>query len=178
MVMHGMAWHSMARRGTASHLGHNTTAQAVVATTYLLPLCLLPDVAGASATSKSSTPPLHHPAAHPALPPQVQRELSELQDKLKPLQMRYGCVPAWLCCGVGGGVEWCYAEWLPAAQTARAVLPSAGCCDTPASTAGRAHPLCCRQEKALLDEIKGLAKKKEELQIRLEQAQNRMDLAM
>lgn len=40
------------------------------------------------------------------------------------------------------------------------------------------QPLCCRQEKALLDEIKGLAKKKEELQIRLEQAQNRMDLAM
>ncbi|PRW56139.1 chaperone 1 [Chlorella sorokiniana] len=55
---------------------------------------------------------------------EVQRELGELQDKLKPLQMRYG------------------------------------------------------QEKALLDQIKGLAKKKEELQIRLEQAQNRMDLAM
>ena len=36
----------------------------------------------------------------------------------------------------------------------------------------------CSQEKAMLDEIKGLAKKKEELQIRLEQAQNRMDLAM
>ena len=36
----------------------------------------------------------------------------------------------------------------------------------------------CSQEKALLDQIKGLAKKKEELQIRLEQAQNRMDLAM
>lgn len=33
-------------------------------------------------------------------------------------------------------------------------------------------------EKARLDEIKGLQKKKEELQIRLEQAQNRMDLAM
>ncbi|PSC72780.1 chaperone 1 [Micractinium conductrix] len=55
---------------------------------------------------------------------EVQRELGELQDKLKPLQMRYN------------------------------------------------------QEKALLDEIKGLAKKKEELQIRLEQAENRMDLAM
>lgn len=33
-------------------------------------------------------------------------------------------------------------------------------------------------EKSRLDEIKGLQKKKEELQIRLEQAQNRMDLAM
>ncbi|KAL4457526.1 hypothetical protein ABPG75_012391 [Micractinium tetrahymenae] len=34
------------------------------------------------------------------------------------------------------------------------------------------------QEKALLDEVKALAKKREELQIRLEQAENRMDLAM
>lgn len=44
------------------------------------------------------------------------------------------------------------------------------------------HPhlaaLTCSQEKALLDEIKALSKKREELQIRLEQAQNRMDLAM
>lgn len=39
-------------------------------------------------------------------------------------------------------------------------------------------PAPCSQEKALLDEIKELAKKKEALQIRLEQAQNRMDLAM
>ncbi|KAI3436547.1 hypothetical protein D9Q98_005963 [Chlorella vulgaris] len=54
----------------------------------------------------------------------VRRELGEIQDQLKPLQMRY------------------------------------------------------RQEKAQLDEIKRLAKKKEELQIRLEQAENRMDLAM
>lgn len=42
-----------------------------------------------------------------------------------------------------------------------------------------ALPPCLRsQEKALLDGIKELAKKKEALQIRLEQAQNRMDLAM
>ncbi|EFN58888.1 hypothetical protein CHLNCDRAFT_56016 [Chlorella variabilis] len=55
---------------------------------------------------------------------EVQRELGELGDQLKPLQMRY------------------------------------------------------RAEKAALDEIKKLAKKKEELQIRLEQAENCMDLAM
>ncbi|KAI7843936.1 hypothetical protein COHA_002475 [Chlorella ohadii] len=42
--------------------------------------------------------------------------------------------------------------------------------------AKKKEALC--QEKALLDEIKELAKKKEALQIRLEQAQNRMDLAM
>ena len=55
---------------------------------------------------------------------EVRREMGELADKLKPLQMRY------------------------------------------------------QQEKAQLDEIKGLQKKKEELQIRLGQAEARMDLAM
>ena len=55
---------------------------------------------------------------------EVRRELSELQDTLKPLQMRY------------------------------------------------------QAEKMVLDEIKALQKKKEELQIRLQQAETRMDLAM
>ena len=55
---------------------------------------------------------------------EVRREIGEIQDTLKPLQMRY------------------------------------------------------ESEKGRLDEIKALQKKKEELQIRLEQAENRMDLAM
>ena len=50
--------------------------------------------------------------------------------------------------------------------SARALLPAL--CPVPG----------CRQEKALLDEIKDLQKKKEQQQIRLEQAENRMDLAM
>lgn len=49
--------------------------------------------------------------------------------------------------------------------------PKFGCSASP-------HSPPCSQEKALLDEVKALAKKREELQIRLEQAQNRMDLAM
>ena len=55
---------------------------------------------------------------------EVRKEIGEIQDALKPLQMRY------------------------------------------------------ESEKGRLDEIKALQKKKEELQIRLEQAENRMDLAM
>jgi hypothetical protein len=39
-------------------------------------------------------------------------------------------------------------------------------------------PLLLLQEKARLDEIKALQKKKEDLAIRLENAQNRLDLAM
>jgi ATP-dependent Clp protease ATP-binding subunit ClpB len=55
---------------------------------------------------------------------EVRKELSDIQDSLKPLQIRYS------------------------------------------------------SEKSRLDEIKALQKKKEQLQIRLEQAENRMDLAM
>lgn len=36
----------------------------------------------------------------------------------------------------------------------------------------------CHREKAVLDELRALQKKRDELQVRLEQAQARMDLAM
>ena len=39
-------------------------------------------------------------------------------------------------------------------------------------------PPACSPEKARLDELKALAKKREQLQIRLEQAENRLDLAV
>jgi hypothetical protein len=48
----------------------------------------------------------------------------------------------------------------------------------PADRLPPSSPLLLLQEKARLDEIKALQKKKEDLAIRLENAQNRLDLAM
>ena len=76
-----------------------------------------------------------------------------------------------------GGLKLCQPQPAALSPCLRAFLLT--CIDCRPACLPPPHPcVLCSQEKARLDELKALAKKKEELQIRLEQAENRLDLAV
>ena len=131
---------------------------------------------------------------------EIAGELAALQEKLRPLQLKYkkacrpacrpalpqrspACIPELSTVHSLIRAGWCYREAAHAVPcrpwTAACVRPGPGTINMqPADRLPPSSPLLLPQEKARLDEIKALQKKKEDLAIRLENAQNRLDLAM